>query len=413
MVEKAGEYERTMEFRLVDDGRPQPIPDARTHPRLRGFVDAMDRMRRSPEPDDGFVFDRPIESRRPIRRLGRLVIAKAPVAPSSPDTRNCTQGARATASGLHHVALMRAPEIVVRYLHGDPPAMRRFGYSGVFCSDIGLDEAFKASEPPAHDDWVPRAIADADQRSVVNVALTRIKEVCREVAGYGARQAQQAPTAEIPLGHFADAMAALLPSIDGIGARRRATPAPRARAIRQRAASIDRSSGLPEGWMPPASSAGSGRWSDVDSDRSDPGDWVQAPGQAPAPRAGDRFAHPTAAGSARPTRRPEMREAGQPEPVLRDGQAVLQYPFDLRTHGHHVKLSARIEVMTTDGRQVEDEPPYGEPDPEIYGWVDPAGVLHRLPSVDTRPETADGDWAVLVSITTEAVMRVDIEVTSR
>src|SRR4051812_36312230 len=107
MVDTPGATKRTMEFRLSDQGSRVRIPDPRTHPRLRGFVEAMDRLREEPGGDDDFLMDRSVESFRPIQTLGRLVIQKGPIAPVETPERAVPHGARMTADSVHHVALMR------------------------------------------------------------------------------------------------------------------------------------------------------------------------------------------------------------------------------------------------------------------------------------------------------------------
>jgi len=168
MVATPGGVHRTMRFELSDEGQPLRLPNPRTHPRLRGFVEAMDRLRDDPEgedPADPFVIDRTIECLRPIRRLGRLVIQTGPTAPIPDIARAVPQGARLTAAAVHHVALMRNAELVVRYLAGAEPITGRFGYSGAFRCAIDVDPTFAQAEPPTHDDWVPTFLEGQDTRA--------------------------------------------------------------------------------------------------------------------------------------------------------------------------------------------------------------------------------------------------------
>ena len=102
---------------------------------------------------------------------------------------------------------------------------------------------------PQHTDhWVARSVGDRDQRAVVSVASTRIKEVCRDVAGFSGRQGTESTAADVPLGHFADALAVLMPGADGIGARRTRT-APTRLGRGQAAASNRDVRGPDEGWV--------------------------------------------------------------------------------------------------------------------------------------------------------------------
>jgi hypothetical protein len=80
-----------------------------------------------------------------------------------------------------HIALMRPFELVVKYIEGVPFSDSRFDWAGVFiCSDDSIvEEAFAASEPPAHDDWIPENLPKGPQKTFVNVALRHLKEIAR------------------------------------------------------------------------------------------------------------------------------------------------------------------------------------------------------------------------------------------
>ena len=95
---------------------------------------------------------------------------------------------------LHHVALLRPAELVVRYLQGTVNMAEQRQWAGVFITDIGekaeVEKAFAMSEPPAHDDWQPRAAQSLTphQRTYVNVALKRIRERITDLSGSDIRQ---------------------------------------------------------------------------------------------------------------------------------------------------------------------------------------------------------------------------------
>jgi hypothetical protein len=92
-------------------------------------------------------------------------------------------------SRLHHVALLRPAELVVRYEEGTVNEAERLQWAGVFITDIGenaeVEKAFAMSEPPAHDDWQPKSAQalTPHQRTYVNVALKRIRERIRQLSG--------------------------------------------------------------------------------------------------------------------------------------------------------------------------------------------------------------------------------------
>ena len=63
-----------------------------------------------------------------------------------------------------------------------------------------------------------------------------------------------------------------------------------------------------------------------------------------------------AAPNERAIRPPQLRSIGEPSPTLAaDGRAAVRYSFELRSRGNPVRLSAAVEVMSSDGGQVEAE----------------------------------------------------------
>lgn len=390
MIDTPGAGNRSMDFKVLDCGTQVRVPNPRTHPRLRAFVDAMDRQREEPGDDDDLVFDRSIESRRPARRLGRLVVQRDPVAPADLPDRAVPQGARLTNDSLHHVALMRNAELVVKYQPGPVPVTGRLGYAGVFKCAVDVDEAFRSAEPPTHDDWIYRALPRGQQRSFVKIALERVAGVCREAAGYDSVVAGGSESAEVPLGEFADSMASLMAGSSGMGARQAARPGPKSRrkrvpgrtAVQEQAAEVWVDAGLDDGntarETPPG---GDPRDSNL------PG--VERPRLPP----------------------PQVRAPADAGPALgSDGTAVMRYPFELRCLGNSVRIHARVEVMANDGGQTESEAPAGAPEATVSAWIDPSGAEHRSATVETDSEQGDGQWAVEIPILEETMMRVDLAV---
>ncbi len=117
---------------------------------------------------------------------------------------------------LHHVALMRAPRIVVRYEEGDRFPSDMLHYGGVFLADLDVDHVFSSSEPPTHDDWVPEHLSDKTDRSVVKMGL---KEIKKHTAHY-VHPPEQTPKEEeqVDLGRFSRVLGGLLVGQIGTGA---------------------------------------------------------------------------------------------------------------------------------------------------------------------------------------------------
>ena len=220
MVNTEDGQQATLKVTVSNNGHRIRVPDPRTHPRLRGFVDALDQLRGEPaDGSDGLIIDRRIDRKTPRAHLGRLVVARGPLAPVPGGGAALTRGAREMRDGVHHVAAFRAPEIVVRYLRGDPPAHAGDSYAGVFRCSLTTDAVFKAAEPPTHDDWVPQTVQDRDQRSLVRVALDKIRRVCREAAGTAVAGTPAGASGQLPLGELSDSLGRLLPALAGSGSR--------------------------------------------------------------------------------------------------------------------------------------------------------------------------------------------------
>lgn len=390
MIDTPGGARRSMEFAVVDNDASVRIPNPRHHPRLRGFVEAMDVMRREPGDEDELVIDKPIKALRPAKTLGRLTIQKGPIAPVDLPDRPVPQGARMTAVSVHHIALMRTPELVVRYMPGATPVIGKIGYSGVFKCALDVDEMFKAAEPPTHDDWIYRFVHDPRWRSFVKIALERVQTHCRSAAGYDTSLKSVHEADGIPLGEFADALAALMPGHEGPGARRPAAGKKTQAKRRRRRAPGSR-----------------------DIDRAAEETWVDGERRSDTPNhPGDERSGASAETMSRSLRPPQTRSGGDPSPTIApDGVPVVRYPFELRTRGNRVRLSATVEILTNDGGQVESEAPAGYVAPSVRAWINPAGERYSVAEISTGPDGVDGLWTVEVELR-EEMMQLDISAES-
>ena len=62
---------------------------------------------------------------------------------------------------------MRQVRLVVRYLEGPRLPVDAIQYGGVFIADPGVDDVFKASEPPSHDEWRASIFQNRTDRSAI------------------------------------------------------------------------------------------------------------------------------------------------------------------------------------------------------------------------------------------------------
>jgi hypothetical protein len=106
-----------------------------------------------------------VRSERPQKLLGHLAVTRYPI----------PLGSRASSQS---VALMRnQAELVVKYWERQRLDVEGFQWAGVFKPTADVDDSFALAEPPAHDDWIVKAVQDKARRRDVNVALDRIKAI--------------------------------------------------------------------------------------------------------------------------------------------------------------------------------------------------------------------------------------------
>lgn len=206
-----------MLFRIADDGNDVPVPDPRTIPPLNGFAEAMDAVRgrsrtHSIALDTAIL---PIYSQRPAADLGSLALVKFGHRPRPRLTADNHDGAWIIPDLAHHVALMRGPELVVKYVEGPVLPGDAVEYGGVFVVDPSVEEAFARSEPPTHDDWSPENLEDPWEKTYVRVAQRRIAEILEDYAV--PRPVIPARSSEVGLGAFSDELGAIFLGEPGTG----------------------------------------------------------------------------------------------------------------------------------------------------------------------------------------------------
>lgn len=175
---------RKMHFRVFIDDTEFPLPRPEDFPPLDLYARAMKALRTDPASGEE------IRSFRPNRMLGRLSMVRGLRAVRiSPAGREGSLFPERSAA----IAVMRPVELVVRYYEGVQLPDDRFEWAGVFVAsdDQLVEAAFAEAEPPAHDDWQFEALADKEARSIVRIAVRRIKVAAAEYAN---------PPAAAPIG---------------------------------------------------------------------------------------------------------------------------------------------------------------------------------------------------------------------
>jgi len=362
----------TMSFTLLEEGNEVPVMDPRAHSQLAPFVEAMDLLRQGRQVPGGDPFSlcTDLHSLRPQRLLGTLAVRQAPTVSEGTPAGPVTRGAMATAGGLHHIALMRNAELVVRYEPGPLYPVSGRGYAGAFRCDLELDEIFRRSEPPTHDAWIPKTLSERSERTVVNVALNRINELLREMTTPGLDMAS-ATRVGVPVGRFADELAGLMPNVGGPGARK--APAPPRRGGQAVG---------PEGGNGRGGAGGDGG----------------SGGRGPTPP--------------EDSRRPHILDIGAPELRIDEaGGVAIRTPFSLETVGAATRVKAVVEVLTMDGSQIETEPPINGTVPDVLRWKTPHREIPGGGVVRAQPSES-GEWEVWVDHQPDLMIRVAIDAES-
>ena len=159
----------SIDFAFCVNGERLPQPDPTSDPQFaqfaRAFGHASQALASEQVASDWPWVSKRLESIRPRKQLGALAY-RSYTPPSSATSLKHT----------HHVALMRSPLFVVKYLEvpEDPNGQ---AIAGVFLADPSQDTVFAKAEPVAHDDWIPASLElEFGETNLVRLALNRIRD---------------------------------------------------------------------------------------------------------------------------------------------------------------------------------------------------------------------------------------------
>lgn len=415
-----------MRFAVSWEGEQIDIPNPTKYPPLRGFVEAMQRLKVT-KSEDGSPLRHQISdiaSQRPKKHLGRLSMQQF----FTNGEHIFDTGREPMFSNLtHHTALMRTPELVVKYLPGDPLQNKQFGYAGVFISDEEVDGVFAKSEPPTHDDWVSQSLQERWHRTFVNVAIRDIKREMDSFAKPGGIRSNGSPL--IPLGTFSNRLGStLLPGEIGSAASAKVfstRPSP-SRKLKD---GVSDSPSYESPYKPfePGKTEDSMGSSQRDWDFSGKGEFEHVLAEPatelpsaptftsessdPAPQnntqldnyiANDQPKKPSIIGHSR------IKVLDDGDFVIVDGKPALQIQFSV-SHAKnadgtliHTKLQAVI-----DGSSTETEPPIGGSISKVLRWIDPNSQVYAGSEELYISSSIEGSWFIVVSMPDDMVLNVD------
>jgi hypothetical protein len=284
-----------------------------------------------------------------VRQPAALMKSAASAEPEDADS-NMYKGA--LQRPLHHIAVMRAPNFVVKYVEGPPMPYELVEYAGVFRVDSEADAAFARAEPPTHDDWIPDLLLDAAEKTFVRVAQRKLKEVLQAYAAPPAIEAAGGGTGTHSVAAFSRLLGGLLPSLNS-DANRPARP-------------------------PSTSLKGEGK---------------SGAGRRGAPA-------------------PQIAFVDEPNTVLVDGIPAMVARFQVFGQASkHVRVLAQAKVVIADG--FESDPPEGAERPQVLKWVAPDGQTVAAGNASCEVPVDNGIWTVVVSIPPDAMIAVDLKVESK
>lgn len=339
----------SMSFRVRWQGVDLPLAQAQSEPELALLTHAF-LAASTKEPLRGAKLEA-ISAQRPKKLLGHVAFVRQPISAAetlSPESADVDSNLRQRElkRPLHHIAVMRAPNFVVKYLEGPPVPYELAEYAGVFRVDSEVDAAFARSEPPTHDDWVPDFLLDPTEKTYVRVAQRRLNEVVEAFAAPHAIEAAATGTPSVAA--FSRLLGGLVPSL--------------------KADALSRSHSS-------TSSRGGGT-------RSGSG------------------------GGATVTSQVVFVNESTTEVV--DGVlAMLAYFQVSGPEGEIVQIVALPKVVVADG--FESDPPEGSQQPQVLKWLGPNGETVAAGTDSCAVQANTGVWTVVVSIPPDAMISLTLK----
>lgn len=368
-----GQDKPSMTFELSYEGQFISIPDPHDFPPLQGFAQAMENLKNQLGASEDSILSQliPIECYSPKQRLGLLSLQRFPV---EERLDLLTNGEKVFPFGgsSHHVALMRRPELVVRYIPGPPLPSSQIEYAGVFVVDEQVDHVFAKAEPPTHDDWAFQSLEDTREKTFVRMALRRIQEVLHSFTLSTSISSKGASI--LPLGAFADRLGGLLLGSEGSGAT--------VQPFR-------------------------GKNGEIKAEISEKQDYKIKAGLSD-------YKTNTSTSSASQSRGPQKAKVSFLKTGtlgLVGGIPVLLTEFAVEHRPNSQGTMVQVETSAIlDGNELEKDPPLGGQTPHILFWIAPDKSKHKGSSQMIIPTSSGNPWGVVISVPDDMIVSVNLTV---
>jgi hypothetical protein len=357
----------SISFCIRHEGTEVALPDPEREPPFKWYAKAFrnllaSRSEDSPPSEENGIHK--VETRRPKARLGLLALnlaerekrrrwIAADVEGHPLREQLVFDSEDETRGRYHHVALMRFPWQVVRYLRCRPSELSGLNYTGVFLVDGDssmVEEAFAQAEPPTHDDWIPDVLEDPQHRSIIRVGLREIHKFANAfVAG---QEAVRVPSVDDSLEQIAVDLGGLMLVNDP--------------------------------WV--------GRYNGN-------GDKTKKPNKRPSSMG-----------------KPQLYLIDQGQPQMIDGQRSLVFTFDISGHipveGIQIQAFPRVVVI---GGANEHTPPDRSVVPEVIRWIAPDGLVREggnMVEIDSEDQST-GHWTVAITVPQDAMVGLGLAIQDR
>ncbi|MEU7950875.1 hypothetical protein AB0B62_06775 [Micromonospora chalcea] len=326
-----------MRFAVGVDGSSVPVPAPDTIDDLVPFVEALRDVRAG----RGAAYSRTV----PPKHAGSFAMA---LGAADGSRRLSVTAARPFDGPSHHVARMRVAELVVDYMPGPPHPDSRLSYGGVFKASEDADELFAQSEPPTHDDWIPKGLSGS-ARGVVVGARTFVNKQLDDKLGLGP---QAGGSGGQGLGELSAMLAGIVPA--------------RFDTVQDAGGHASGGRSRPDGGR--GSSSGGGF-----------------------------------SGATRPQRGGKARLTGTPSLRIHQGYPYLVAQVKIPADSQTRIVTADVEVVVEGGGR-ESEPPLGAALPQIMQWQSANGDVIQGGSIQVPPDE-ESDWYVYSTYLPDAVVR--------
>lgn len=432
----------SIHFDLSWQGKKIHLPAPEDFLPLQGYVHAMYLLKDFTSNSDSIfrAITEDVASQRPKQQLGRLAIQQFPTASANYFDTGIGES---PFSGLtHHTAVMRHPELIVKYLPGAVMPNEKLGYGGVFITDATVDSVFADAEPPTHDDWVSQSLENRWHKTYVNVAL---REIGKRMDAFAKPPTARSNSVGLtPLGAFANRLgSSLIPADQGSAATSKPF-AVRAKSTSRK--NNDRKPSKPlhfnvsqpttDNITSPSrnvpresefSSSANGNVPEIRPMTHNDSDYEDKDDQS--------FVSPPAASTAQsyvyePPKYnpPAVTSANKPKPiigrarvkyvddtyVLVNNVPALQFEFSVLHAGNSAGTNVSVSVRAVlDGSQLENEPPIGGSSAQVLHWVDSNGMIYGSSDeifISLKPE---GNWYIIISLPDDMMVGVEFKAEAR